>query len=363
MSYIRANGPARFAVLLLSLAASALIGAAQPPSPDSEVAVIGSERFTFSQLPASVDKQLADAEANYQQQLRQLAIDHRRAQQALLEAQVDNFLDRKLMQAEAKAQHKTVEQLIATVKNPEVTDADVRAFYQQHQQQIKQPFAQAMIPITQYLMQQAAEQGKRTYLAALRTRYAAHVTLEPLREEVAADGPSRGPPDARVTIIEFADFQCPYCGRMAPVLQQVLEKYPREVRLVYRQMPLTEVHPNALNAAEASLCAAQQGRFWEMHDALFADQKALDPAGLKKTAEKLQLATQAFADCLESPAIAAAVKADSAAGAAAGVNGTPGLFVNGRFFGSALPYEQLAAVVDDELSRQRPQRLASGSPH
>jgi protein-disulfide isomerase len=362
MPELTARPVARLVLVALMLPALPLRAAAlEAPQPGAEIAVIGSEHYRFDQLPPVVQTDLADSERRYQQQLQQLAIDHRRQQQALSEAQINNFVDRKLLQMEAKSQHKTVDQLIATVKNPEVTDADVRAFYEQHKQQINQPFAAAMIPVTQYLMQQAAEQGKRTYLAALRAKYSARVTAEPLREQVAADGPSRGPADAPVTIIEFADFQCPYCGQMAPILRQVLKKYPRDVRLVYRQMPLSDVHPNAMSAAEASLCARQQGKFWEMHDAMFADQKALDPDGLKKTAARLELASQPFADCLQSQAIAAAVNADVAAGTAAGVNGTPGMFVNGRFFNGAIAYEQLATVVDDELSRQKPQRLASGA--
>ncbi len=350
------------AFLALTLQAPALLAGEDAPPPEAPVAIIGSERLTFSQVPESVQTDLAESARRYQQQLQQLALEHRREQHAILDAHVNNFLDSKLLQSEAQSRHETLEQLIKEVKNPEVTDADVRAFYEQHQQQIKQPFAAAMIPITQYLMQQSAERGKRTYLAELRAKYAARVTLEPLSEEVAAQGPSRGPKDASVTVVEFADFQCPYCRQMAPLLRQALEKYPHDLRLVYRQMPLTDIHPDALHAAQASVCAGQQGKFWEMHDALFADAAALDPAGLKRTAQRLQLKAQPFAECLQSDAVTAAIQADAAAGAQLAVNGTPGLFVNGRFFGGAISFEQLTAVIDDELVRARaqPQRLVSG---
>jgi protein-disulfide isomerase len=159
-----------------------------------------------------------------------------------------------------------------------------------------------------------------------------------------------------VTIVEFADFQCPYCRRMAPVLRELLEKYPRDVRLVYRQLPLTELHPDALHAAEASLCAREQGKFWEMHDALFADQGALDLEGLKRTAAELQLKAQPFADCLGSDRPVGVIRADTQAATDLAVNGTPGLFINGRFVSGAVSYEEMAAIIDDEL-----QRVAQGS--
>jgi protein-disulfide isomerase len=322
------------------------------PAPETTVAVIGTEQITLAQLPPSTQTDLEESERRYQNRLRQLAIEHRREQHAILDAHVNNYVDRKLLQTEAQAHHETVEQLIEGVKNPEVSDADIRAFYEQHRQQFNQPFEAEMVPITRYLTEQAIEQHKRAYLAGLRTRYAAHVTLEPLREEVAADGPSRGPAQARVTVIEFADFQCPYCRRMEPVLRQMLAKYPRDVRLVYRQMPLTDLHPDALHAAEASLCAAAQGKFWEMHDALFTDPPALDVAGLKATAARVGLESGQFDLCLASGTTEARVKQDVDDALAHGVDGTPGLFINGRFFSGTMPFERLSALIDDELQRQ-----------
>jgi protein-disulfide isomerase len=167
-----------------------------------------------------------------------------------------------------------------------------------------------------------------------------------------------------VTIVEFADFQCPYCRRMAPVLREVLQKYPRDVRLVYRQLPLIDLHPNSLHAAEASLCALEQGKFWEMHDAMFADQDALDVDGLKRTAAQVQLRAQPFADCLASDRTLAVIRADTKAATDLGVNGTPGLFINGRFVSGAVSYEEMAATIEDELRRAQSQgsRVASRSP-
>jgi protein-disulfide isomerase len=186
------------------------------------------------------------------------------------------------------------------------------------------------------------------------------VTLEPRREPVSADGPSRGPADARITVIEFADFQCPYCRRMEPVLRQMLERYPRDLRLVYRHMPLTNLHPDAMHAAQASMCAAPQGKFWEMHDALFADPPALSVAELKATAARLGLRAGEFDACLDSGRTEPVVKADAEDALAHGVDGTPGLFINGRFYSGALSPERLSSVIDDELQRH-PARVAAAT--
>jgi protein-disulfide isomerase len=342
---------------LLSPVLRCLAGS-EPPAIDAAVAVIGPEQVTFGQVAAATQPDLDASERRYQRKLQQLEIDHRRERHAILESHVNNFLDRKLLEREAESKHESVEQLIKDVKSPEVSDADITAFYEQHKEQLKQPFEAAMVPITKYLMGQSIEQGKAAYLASLRSKYAARVTLEPLREVVAADGPSRGPTQARVTVIEFADFQCPYCRHMEPLIRQMLDKYPQDVRLVYRQMPLANLHPDAMHAAQASLCAAAQGKFWEMHDALFSDPPALSVVDLKATAARLHLRSEEFVACLDSGRTESLVKRDADDALAHAVDGTPGLFINGRFFSGAMPLERLTAVIDDEL-QSRPLNFAA----
>jgi protein-disulfide isomerase len=175
--------------------------------------------------------------------------------------------------------------------------------------------------------------------------------LEPPRAEVAATGPSKGPANAPITIVEFSDFECPFCSRVVPTLEEVQEKYGDKVRLVFRQYPLP-IHPSAPKAAEAALCAADQGKFWEMHDIMFAQQKELGVEQLKAKASQIGLDTEKFNQCLDSGAQAAAVQADMEAGARAGVNGTPAMFINGISVSGAVPYEQLAKVIDEELNRK-----------
>ena len=170
-----------------------------------------------------------------------------------------------------------------------------------------------------------------------------------VRKEVDAVGPSRGPKDAPVTIVEFSDFECPYCGAAHDTVEQVMSSYAGKVRLVYRQFPLS-FHPHAAKAAEASLCAADQGKFWEYHEALFKNQKKLDLPDLKAHASEVGLDANKFGQCLESGDKKKAVDADQQAGLAAGVGGTPAFFINGIFLNGAQPLDEFKKVIDGELA-------------
>jgi protein-disulfide isomerase len=158
----------------------------------------------------------------------------------------------------------------------------------------------------------------------------------------------RGDKNAKVTLIEFSDFQCPYCGRIEPTIEKVLKDYSGKVRLVYRHFPLS-FHENAQKAAEASECAGDQGKFWEMHDKLYANQTALTLTDLKGYAKELGLNTSNFDSCLDSSKYASKVAAQEAEGQASGVDGTPATFVNGTLISGAVPYEQFKAAIDAAL--------------
>jgi protein-disulfide isomerase len=177
-----------------------------------------------------------------------------------------------------------------------------------------------------------------------------HAARAEIDIEVALADRVVGHEDAPVTIIEFSDFQCPYCQRLAPTIDQVKSSYGDRVRVVFRHFPLP-MHKDAQTAAEASLCANEQGKFWDMHDVMFEEQKSLGVDQLKEKAARIGLDTEQFNSCLDGDNFATAVAADVKAGAAAGVTGTPAMFVNGRFLNGAVPYEQLAKVIDEELAR------------
>lgn len=169
------------------------------------------------------------------------------------------------------------------------------------------------------------------------------------RKTVDATGPSRGNAAAKVVIVEFADFECHFCAKAHETVMLVLKAYGDKVRLVFRHYPLS-FHPKAPKAAEATACADEQGKFWELHDALFESQE-LDVDALKMQAKRAGVDETKFASCLDSGRTAALVKRDLAAGQQIGVSGTPAFFINGFMLSGAQPEEAFRKVIDAELSR------------
>ena len=277
-----------------------------------------------------------------------------RERHELVERGMEQAIQRELLTLEAAAKEVEVDELLNQLYAdiPEPTEGQVDAFYEARKSQINQPKETVAPQIVNYLRQQERQKVYNDLLTELRDRYEVRRFMEPMRVEVAsaASAPTLGPSDAPVTIVEFSDFQCPYCQRLAPTLDKVVEEYGDKVRLVFRQFPLP-IHADAQKAAEASLCAADGGKFWEMHDKMFENIQQLSVDQLKASAAALGLDEEAFGACLDSGKHAAAVADDLQAGRAAGVTGTPAMFVNGRFLSGAVPYEQLAALIDDELER------------
>jgi protein-disulfide isomerase len=177
--------------------------------------------------------------------------------------------------------------------------------------------------------------------------------------DVPADSPSFGPATAKVTIVEFSDFECPFCSRVGPTLAQIKENYAKDVRVVFLNQPLP-FHKNAKLAAEAAMAAHEQGKFWEMHDKLFANQKALERASLEKYAQEIGLNMSKFKAALDSSKFKAKVEADMAAGSAVGANGTPTFFINGREFVGAQPFDNFKKIIDEEIAKAD-KLLASGT--
>jgi protein-disulfide isomerase len=293
----------------------------------------------------------ADVHAKAADEFAQLERDFAQKKHQLLEDQLQQVVEDRLLDAEAASRGVGKEQILAELKAPEVTDAEVDKFYEDNKAQIPRPKDQVAAQIKQYLQQRGQAEARQKYFQGLEAKYKVEKKLEPLRTDVAAVGPARGPANAPVTIVEFSDFQCPYCGRLIPTLEQVKAKYGDKIRIVFRQFPLP-MHPNAQKAAEASLCANEQGKFWELHDAMFKNQQELAVDSLKTKAAALGLKPDVFNQCLDSGKYVAKVQEDQKAGTAAGVNGTPAMFINGRFLSGAVPLDQITSVIDEELKRK-----------
>jgi protein-disulfide isomerase len=194
------------------------------------------------------------------------------------------------------------------------------------------------------------EEGGGQPAAVVQLTPGAQPTAGPVEVSVD-DDPAIGPEDAPVTIIEFSDFQCPYCARFqTETLPQILSNYGDRVRFVYRDFPLTSLHQYALKAAEASECADDQEAYWKYHDLLFQNQSALDDASLKNYAASLGLDTAAFNDCLDSDKYMSEIQKDEQDGITAGVQGTPAFFINGHLIEGAQPYSAFQAAIEAVLA-------------
>ncbi len=173
------------------------------------------------------------------------------------------------------------------------------------------------------------------------------------RKDVAVgSAPVKGPADAPVTIVEFSDFQCPFCSRVEPTIKQIESAYGDKIRFAWKNQPLP-FHPNAMPAAKAAMAAYRQGKFWQMHDLLFANQRDLNDANYEKWAQQIGLDMAKFKKDMASPAVADEIAADSKEGQRLGANGTPSFFINGRSVVGAQPFESFKSVIDSELAAKK----------
>lgn len=180
-------------------------------------------------------------------------------------------------------------------------------------------------------------------------------TIGAAAAELLGDDPTLGDPAAPVTIVEFSDFQCPFCGRFwQQTLPTIKEKYitTGKVKFVYRDFPIASIHSEAEKAAEAAECADEQGKFWEYHDRIFQGQDELSVASFKRWATELGLDTNRFTECLDSGKYADEVAKDFQDGQAAGVTGTPTFFINGERLVGALPLAQFESAIEDALQER-----------
>lgn len=274
---------------------------------------------------------------------------------------LQRMIDEKLLAAEAERQKLQVDELLAREAKPsgEISDEAVSAFYEQNKARMGGATIEQIGPrIRRFLAERESNDAREQYLSSLRDKAHVSVLLAAPRVEVAADGPSRGPANAPITIVEFSDYQCPFCKRAEPIVKQVLERYPDKIRLVYRNFPLEQMHPRARPTAEAALCAEEQGKFWEFHEKVFGG-NGLEEADLVAYGEAVGLDAAKFKACMTERRYKDKVDADAKAGRDAGVSGTPAFFVNGIMISGAKPVDEFSAIIERELDAHG--KAAAGS--
>lgn len=268
---------------------------------------------------------------------------------------VDELISEYLLEQAAKARGLSADQLLKQEvdgKISGVTPKDVEDFYTANQSRIRKPLDEVRGQILNYLQQTRLNDARREYLKGLRDKAQVKLFLKPPVVDVSAgEAPFKGPQDAPITIVEFSDFQCPFCKQVVSVLSQVLEQYPGRVKLAFRDFPIPSIHPHAQKAAEAAHCAEEQGKFWEYHDLLFAKQDELPTENFVDYARSLGLEAAVFQTCLESHRQKDRVEHNHADGMKVGVSGTPAFFINGRLLSGAQPLEAFKTMIDEELER------------
>ncbi len=302
------------------------------------VAVVDGESITEGQLDERVASQLARVETQIYE---------------IKKRGVDSIVEERLIKKEAEKRKITVQELIKIEVNDKVgniTDKEVEEFYELNKARFANKKLEEMKgPLKQQIFARKSSIYRANFIDRLLDKADIQVNLvRPTVDVSVDDDPMLGNKNAAVTIIEFTDFQCPFCSKARPTVKELLSKYDDKIRYVLRDYPL-DFHPNAQKASEAAQCAADQDKYWPYSDILWANQRALDVASLKKYAAEVKLDQKKFDECLDSGKYTEEVKKDFADGAKAGVNGTPSFFINGQMLTGSRPIEQFQEIIDEQL--------------
>jgi protein-disulfide isomerase len=273
---------------------------------------------------------------------------------------LDEFIGATLLTREAGSKGVSVTTLLEQEVNgkvAKVSEAEIDAFYEQNKARLNVGMDKVHDEIRDYLNEQKVEAKKGEYLKALRAKAKIKTYIEAppvVRADVSvADAPTRGSDKAKVTIVKFEDFQCPYCKNVQPTFKELLKRYDGKLRIVHKDLPLDAIHPRARPAAEAARCAGEQGKFWDFHDKLYTTSGKLTDDDFKNAGKEVGLDIGTFEKCVGSGKFKNAVQKDLLEGAKLGLNGTPAFFVNGRELTGAQPIEAFAAIIDEELGQAK----------
>ncbi len=317
------------------------------PPGDQAVATWDGGQLTWGELQESLKGRLTKME-----------IDYLTERHDLLKRGIDDTIKKNLLEAEAsKRGLPDVQALVKAQVEDKITSvsaSEVKAFYEQNKRKWR---GKSLEDVREQVEKSALEKKRREAYAAfvddLKGKAHIQVMLKapdiPRMDVSVDDDPMRGNPDAPVTIIEFADYQCPYCARGYNNMKKVMDKYGDKVRWIYRDFPLS-FHKQANSAARAANCAGEQGKYWEMHDKLFENQKSIGDDDLKGYAKSLGLDMNAWNTCFaDKDRHTSEFTHDMSDGQAAGVSGTPAYFINGIMLSGARPLESFAELIDKEL--------------
>lgn len=338
-------------VLVASLGPAVCPASAQAAT-GSEVARVGDRVVTLGE----VDDAWNQSDAVTRMRMLQQVYDARRRA-------LDLVIGDLLIEREADSRGVSREELLAAElpsRTLPVTDEEVQLIYERNQNVLGgRPLEDVRSQVVAAIEQQRPMQALRQYMEELRADAddvaITLASLDPPRQQIAvlADDPARGPSNAPILLVEFSDFECPFCQRATGTLDELFDRYQGQIRFVYKDYPLPN-HPNAFKAAEAGNCAHEQEMFWEFHDKMFGSQDALEVPALKEYASELGLDAAAFSACLDEGRHASRVQRDVEIGQEYGVSSTPTVFINGRPVLGAAPLETFDQIILEELSSSQP---------
>jgi len=303
--------------------------------PAQVVARVGDQNITLGELMKREPAKMMDAANKYYE-----------AESSVIQEAINNGI----LEQAAKKEHVTVDQLLdkhvrGKIKDP--SDEALRVYYEGLQ--TDQPYEALKDKIKEHVREGRMRKAMMDYAKSLRDSTTVVVMITPPKEEVAiGNAPVEGSRDAAVKVVEFADYECPYCRKVQPTIDKLRKQYGSRVAFAFKDFPLP-MHKHAEKAAEAARCANAQGKFWDFHDKLFSAD-SLEIAEMKTYARSLNLDGAKFDKCLDSGGEAAGIQKDQAEGSRLGLTGTPTFFVNGHFISGNVSYETLQGLVDQELA-------------
>jgi protein-disulfide isomerase len=299
------------------------------------VARVSGENLTMADLQQDQGGRLLQAEY-------QFYLNQRKA--------LEELIDNRLLADEARRRNISLDQLLNTevykdVKDP--TEDQLEVYYEGLDTQ--EPYSAVRADVLEHIRELRRAKARAAFIASLRAQAKINVMLMPPSASVnIAHAYTKGSQDAPVLFVEFADYECPYCQKVNPQIEELKKDYGDKIAIVYKDFPLP-MHHSSEKAAEAARCAGEQGKFWEYHDVLFYS-KQVDIDSLKEHARVLKLNEEAFDTCLDSGSETKAVKQDLEEGKSLGLTGTPSFFVNGHFVSGVIDYAAIKDMVNQQLN-------------